>query len=100
MGTQGKTEPPVVEYCRDVQVKNKHVKGTSKNHHRHAELVSASPYLQGIAGQARNDESQKTEFLEVPLCNKNICFSYNQEKQIKEECLFSKYIMAYQNSVL
>ena len=50
---------------------NKHFEeiynGTSKNYSRHAELVSASPYLQGIADQARNDESQKTEFLEVPI---------------------------------
>ena len=28
----------------------KHFKGTSKNYHRHAELVSASHHLQGIAG--------------------------------------------------
>ena len=31
--------------------------GTSKNYSRHAELVSASPYFQEIAGQARNDGS-------------------------------------------
>ena len=42
------------------------LKGTSKNYHRHAELVSESPYLHKIAYQFRNDESQKTEFLEVP----------------------------------
>ena len=30
-----------------------------KNTQRHSELVSESPSLQGIAGQARNDEKRK-----------------------------------------
>ena len=48
------------------------LKGTSKNYHRHAELVSESPYLHEIAYQFRNDESQKTEFLEVPFSTNGI----------------------------
>ena len=40
---------------------------TSKKHHCHAELVSASPNLQEIAGQARNDRNLKIGFLEIPL---------------------------------
>ena len=41
--------------------------GTSKNTIRHAELVSASPNNQGIAGQARNDERMIIGIFRSPL---------------------------------
>jgi len=44
-------------------------KGTSKNTIRHAELVSASPNNQGIAGQARNDEKMIIGIFRSPLNN-------------------------------
>ena len=43
------------------------IKGTSKNTIRHAELVSASPNNQGIAGQARNDERMIIGIFRSPL---------------------------------
>jgi len=47
--------------------------GTSKTSQRHAELVSVSPRLQGIAGQARNDGSVTDSFFKSPYAN--LCFS-------------------------
>ena len=43
------------------------IMGTSKNTIRHAELVSASPNNQGIAGQARNDERMIIGVFRSPL---------------------------------
>ena len=55
-------------YCRmGIFYKNK---GTSKNIIRHAELVSASPNNQGIAGQARNDERMIIGIFRSPHNNK------------------------------
>ena len=41
--------------------------GTSKNSQRHAELVSASPQIQEIAGHARNDGSVTKGVFRSPL---------------------------------
>ena len=43
------------------------VMGTSKNSQRHAELVSASPQIQEIAGHARNDGSVAKGVFRSPL---------------------------------
>ena len=41
--------------------------GTSKSSQRHAEFVSASPQIQEIAAQARNDESVTKGVFRSPL---------------------------------
>jgi hypothetical protein len=42
------------------------VKGASNNCLRHSELVSESPVVMGIAGQARNDVKRKNDVFRSP----------------------------------
>ena len=60
------------EEFQDFQHRKTILVGTSKNTIRHAELVSASPNNQGIAGQARNDEKMIIGIFRSPLVSRYV----------------------------